>query len=234
MCPCRLELRVDESFPSGEGVDIVVAGVQGSFAFHRLYDAWEASLPVTVDVQDRKGARILVCPGSLARFAGEDGSLVFPSGASCPELPLYTASVDTAPERVSLDVIPHKNQCDITVQFSDSFPSGCILQLSSSFCGLAPGGWPVEGDYRQDVAVGASGKAFCRLPRQGDFSVSLDIITSEGPVRHIALGNMMQQAGYDWTAEDLGDITLEIDYALSLVCMTFDGWEQEIFLPVVI
>lgn len=233
-CPCRVEFRVDDSFKKDEGVDIVVLGTQGQFAFHHHYDAWEASLPVYVDVPDREGADILVCPGSLARFVAEGGSLVFPTWASCPEMPLYTVSVNTMPESISLDVVPHKNHCNVTVRFSDSFPANCVLQLSSSFNGLAPGGRPSEGEYRQNVPLGASGIALCRLPRQGDFSASLDIITPGDVTRHIALGNMMQQAGYDWGAEELGDITLDIDYTLSFAHLKLEGWDKEIFLPVVI
>lgn len=233
-CPCRVEFRVDGSFKADEGVDIVVLGTQGQFAFHHHYDAWEASLPVFVDVPDREGADILVCPGFLARFVTEGGSLVFPSGASCPEMPLYSATVSTEPENVTLDVTPHKNHCNITVRFSDSFPANCVLQLSSSVCGMAPGGKPVDGVFRQNVPLGASGVAVCRLPRQKDFSAMLDIITPDDVTRHIALGNMMQQAGYDWSAEELGDITLDIDYTLSNVHLKFAGWDREIFLPVVI
>ena len=44
-------------------------------------------------------------------------------------------------------------------------------------------------------------------------------------LKTFALGNYIQQCGYDWTSEDLQDIVVKIDYACTRISITVGPWE---------
>ena len=44
----------------------------------------------------------------------------------------------------------------------------------------------------------------------------------------------MEAAGYDWSAPDLPDMIVTIDYVLTNISLIVEGWEEEFFFDVVI
>lgn len=231
-CPCIVEIDMEDEIWSS-GADIIVHGTHGSISYYH-FAAHEMDSSVTIEVTDRDRADVLVCPASLSDHVRDDLGIVLSSGLPCPDMFLFATDLDTSQEHIVVKAVAHKNHCDVNVRFENSFPSSCLLELHSSFCGISLSGRPLEGAYRQHVALSETGMVSCRLPRQADASASLDIIPSSGSVRHIALGSLMQQAGYDWDAEDLEDINLTIDYTTSVIRLECGAWDKEIFIPVVI
>ena len=76
--------------------------------------------------------------------------------------------------------------------------------------------------------------AVIRLPRQRDDSLLMHIVFSDQVVRTFALGNFMAAAGYDWSAADLEDLTLNVDVSVTSVTISTDAWtateEIELFI----
>ena len=64
------------------------------------------------------------------------------------------------------------------------------------------------------------------LPRQSDASLMLYIDDGDTSVKAFALGQYIVSGGYDWTADDLEDISVSIDFAQTEVLVTVDGWES--------
>jgi hypothetical protein len=64
------------------------------------------------------------------------------------------------------------------------------------------------------------------LPRQIDASLMLEVDDGKGGYKAFALGQYIVSSGYDWTAEDLEDITVTLDYALTEIRLVIGGWES--------
>jgi hypothetical protein len=60
----------------------------------------------------------------------------------------------------------------------------------------------------------------------------MDLTTPEGTVRSFALGNYMLEAGYDWTAPDLEDLSLQLDLSLTAITFRTTLWEKVIPLQI--
>ncbi len=77
-------------------------------------------------------------------------------------------------------------------------------------------------------------EAYINLPRQKDNSLCLDIISEDDKVRTFALGNYIEDSGYDWSSENLKDITMTIDYARTSIGFRIGAWERYEHFEVVI
>ena len=64
------------------------------------------------------------------------------------------------------------------------------------------------------------------LPRQKDASLKLSVLEKTSVLKTFALGNYICQSGYDWTAENLQDIVVKIDYACTRVSIVVGPWEH--------
>lgn len=231
-CPCLVDLSFEQGFCS-DGAAVHVRGLSTGCCFCAEYGPSATSGTITISIPDRREAGIMVCPADFSDYLSDSG-LVFPSSLPCPELILFAQRLDTSREHLQLSVKGYKNHCDISVYFVNAFPSNSILELCSSSCGLMADGTPIAGEYRQHLVPDIRGAVLCRLPRQADDSAMLDIVPATGSVRHIALGSLMAQAGYDWSSENLEDISITIDFSSSTARLEYSGWDKEIFLPVAI
>ncbi len=61
----------------------------------------------------------------------------------------------------------------------------------------------------------------------------LDVMAG-GTIRSFALGELLEQEGYDWTAPDLDDLTLYINYAVTDLSLTIERFPPEPPLEIVI
>jgi hypothetical protein len=76
----------------------------------------------------------------------------------------------------------------------------------------------------------------CRLtlPRQTDESLVLEVHDETGTLKTFALGEYVAASGYDWHEENLRDMTVSLDYALTRVAISVAGWREEYVFNVVI
>lgn len=226
-CPCALTLEL-----AGLPVSPVVLGVTGEgYSFTELIHT-DTILVLPVP----KGELAVSAVGGA--LAEGDGSIRIPKGEEAPPLYLFHAGVSTMADQVVLPVLLHKQFCTLELVFSG--PPGYGPPFDVSVEGFYEGwyadGSPLPGAFSRRLLTGADGggslssgsssRAVIRLPRQGDDSLLMHIVFSDRIVRTFALGSYIAASGFDWTALDLEDLTLNVDISLTSVTITSDLWKK--------
>ncbi|MCI1785239.1 MAG: hypothetical protein LKI59_03750 [Bacteroidales bacterium] len=164
-----------------------------------------------------------------------DNGYIIKEGLSCPEtymgISLVNANCDFSRTRIIL----HKNFCRVSVLLSP-MPKRLSLGLSltGNVCGYYMDGSLVDGafDYRLDVDNFGNGNA-C-IPRQKDNSLLLNILAGNKILRSFALGEFIAETGYDWSAEDLDDIEVHVDYSETALNFRIYKWSKTVSFELVI
>ena len=214
-CPCALTLEL-----TGLPVAPVVLGVAGEgYSYVELVHADTAVvLPVP------KGELAVSAVGGA--LAEGDGSVRIPEGEEAPPLYLFHADVSTDAEQLVLPVTLHKQYCTLELIFKGPPGYGPPFEVAvvGFYGGWRPDGSPVPGPFSRRILPGSDGRAILRLPRQGDDSLLMHIVFSDNIVRTFALGSYIAGSGYDWSAPDLADLTLNVDISLTSVTLSTDLW----------
>ena len=222
-CPCALVLELS-SLP----VSPVVLGVAG--AGYSCTEVVHSDTLVVLSVPKTE-LEVTAVGGALAEG---DGRVRIPEGEEAPPLHLFHTAVSTAAEQVTVPVLLRKQFCRLELTFTG--PSGFgppfEVEVEGAFDGWLRDGSPVEGAFSRRLLPGADGRAALRLPRQGDDSLLMHIVFSDRVVRTFALGHYIAASGYDWTAPDLGDLTLQVDIALTSVTFSIGPWSRSVDLEV--
>jgi hypothetical protein len=217
VCPCGLTLEL-----AGLPVRPVVLGVAGEG-----YSWTEVVHADTVLVLPVPKGEVTVSAVGGALAEG-DGSVRIPEGEEAPPLYLFHADVSADAEQVVLPVLLHKQFCTLELTFKG--PPGYAppfeAVVEGFYGGWAPDGSPAPGPFSRRLLPGSDGRAVLRLPRQGDDSLLMRIVFSDQVVRTFALGSYIAAAGYDWTAPDLEDLSLQVDISLTSVTISSDLWSQ--------
>lgn len=215
VCPCGLTLEL-----AGLPVRPVVLGVAGE-----EYSWTEVVHADTVLVLPVPKGEVTVSAVGGALAEG-DGSVRIPEGEEAPPLYLFHADVSADAEQVVLPVVLHKQFCTLELTFMGPPGYGPPFEAAvEGFCGgWMPDGSPASGPFSRRLLPGSDGRAVLRLPRQGDDSLLMRIVFSDQVVRTFALGSYIAAAGYDWTAPDLEDLSLQVDISLTSVTISSDLW----------
>ena len=177
---------------------------------------------------------LLVPKGEMAvsavggALAEGDGSVRIQEGEDAPPLYLFYADVSTAAEQVVLPISLHKQYCTIELLFKGPPGYGPPFEVAVEgfYGGWEPDGSPAPGPFSRRLLPGSDGRSTLRLPRQGDDSLLMHIVFSDQVVRTFALGSYIAAAGYDWSAQDLEDLTLQVDISLTSVTISSDMWTR--------
>ena len=217
VCPCGLTLEL-----AGLPVRPVVLSVVGEG-----YSWKEVVHTDTVFVLPVPKGEVAVSAVGGALAEG-DGSVRIPEGEEAPPLYLFHAAVSTEAEQVVLPVTLHKQFCSLELVFKG--PSGFAppfeVAVEGFYGGWEPDGSPSSGPFSRRLLPGSDGRAVLRLPRQGDDSLLMHIVFSDRVVRTFALGSYIAAAGYDWSAPDLEDLSLQVDISLTSVTISTDLWSR--------
>ena len=224
-CPCALTLEL-----TGLPVRPVVLGVAGEgYAFSEVVHA-DTVLVLPVP----KGELTVSAVGGT--LAEGDGSVRIPEGEEAPPLYLFYAPISTSFEQLVLPVALHKQYCTLELVFKGppGYEPPFEVAVEGFYGGWQPDGSPAPGSFSRRLLPGSDGHAILRLPRQGDDSLLMHIVFSDNIVRTFALGSYIAASGYDWTAPDLSDLTLNVDISLTSVTLSTDLWstteEIELFI----
>lgn len=158
-------------------------------------------------------------------WSGDEGlvsreGLQIPFGSDCPQVYMYDAEVHADGESCVAKVRLRKNHCVLTVVGKDGGTLPFGMEVTGNVSGYDVSGGPCEGKFQ--CSVGEDGRVV--LPRQTDDSLLLHV-SGDGTVRTFALGQYLSSSGYDWTSSDLEDVTVTLDYALTEIALTVEGWE---------
>ena len=153
-------------------------------------------------------------------------SVLVREGEQAPRLYAYRADVPAYGETVTDRVSLHKQYAAVAVR---------IENADDSFGVTVRGRWagldldtlePVGGTFLHSPGRTDDGVWYFRLMRQGDDSLVMDITGRDGHTVPYELGWMIRSTGYDWSAEDLDDIFLGVDYATGEVSVSVIPWEE--------
>ncbi len=233
-CPC--DLFLDFSSPSCESCDAlhaVVCGPDGQVECEA--DVLRSDYPqgLRLSVPHRDKVFVIVYPEELLAYF-DAGSCRIRAGELCPELYSYNTVCNTMSDHCEAAVVICKNYSKINVEYVTNSDCDMLMELRCRFAGLDCEGNPLSGEYMAHEGIKGDAAASFRIPRQGDDSMILTIYSASGSSRNYALGNALARGGYDWTKQDLDDVTVRVDFTLMSVSVCVDSWQEEIFLPVVI
>lgn len=245
-CPGRLVvvMPVDERLRMlGQGcteAQLRLTDDGGSVVAEGMFDL--ASLDEQYSFELTPGAYgVGVCCMADELCLGAEG-VGIPEGEEFP--PLYLSyrqcEVSGAAGETRDTVRLHKQWCTLTVEDVTMPTDSHVLQqvsVEAKVCGCGYDGSLMHGQYGFSVWMkrGEEGFPNCsmRIPRQesGEGMTLAVRSQSEGGAvveRYFPLGGMLDDAGYDWRAEDLEDVTVRLDFSASNVVLETDSWRRSL------
>ncbi|MBR6346372.1 MAG: hypothetical protein IKR69_03185 [Bacteroidales bacterium] len=167
----------------------------------------------------------------------EDGAVQIEPGEECPKVWLeYCGAMDTSGELVELSPVLHRSFALLTLNIVH--PEGETVpydvSIDGEVDGYGPDCAPSEGAFGVRLAVDERFSCSLSLPRQRDNSLMLHIVSGERILRSFALGETLSANGYDWSAPDLSDIEVTIDYRFSMITLGTDLWSISVPLEIVV
>ena len=234
-CPCNLIVEI--------------TGIQDAPAMLLVKSARDSSYAELVSVSRDSVMTLYVPRGgvSLSAWAGSslpEGSgeaFIIPDGSQSPPLYLYHGKVDTRGDLAYAPVRLSKQFCTLSLEVEG--PPGWGTPIGSAVrgvaCGISLTGAILPGEFKYSPAVppATTGDTVqmgsVRIPRQHpDSQLMLDIMMEDHVIRTFSLGPYLQNAGYDWTATDLQDITVHMNLSVSDVTFTTPGQSEPVSLTV--
>lgn len=219
-CPCELTVEI-----LGQPLYPVSLSLTGE----GFREQWEVPCDTVLRLSvPSPGVQLL----ALAGASPPQGHAVhIPEGTDCPPLYLHTEWVETGKDSARVAVRLEKHFCTLSLLVEGPPGDGAPLQADVRGCveGLTFEGEALKGPFSCRLDPGNS----IRLPRQPpDEELWLDICMPEGVVRSFALGNYMLEAGYDWTAPSLQDLSLEVNLSVTHLSFEIGRWTNVIPLRV--
>lgn len=232
LCPCLLHLdfsKLDTSIVSDARVNIVGPG--GYIYDESLgMECFDEEFVVRVPQGD---CMLCVYSGEQG-LAVPDKGLYIPYGEDCPPVYMSASYLNTECEQYKKEVALWKNHCrlSICVEDAEHFPFG--LAVRGSVAGYGANGFPVKGDFFYDVEAFSEEVWIMSVPRQTDNSMVLEVNDGTAVLKTFALGEYIHASGYDWSAIELEDITVGIDYTRTKLRVSVLGWDEVYEFDVVI
>lgn len=220
VCPCVLSIEVSgmPAYP----VNLALTGSGYSETIQALCDT-----VITVPVP-KSGVNLVAIAGTSLP---PGNSVSIPLGYDCPPLYFSKEWIDTHADETSVEVKLHKHFCGLSLSFDGppgwGEPYWAVVR--GRVDGLSLEGEPRTGDFSCRLDAGND----IRLPRQyPEEELWMDITMPDKVVRSFALGNYMLDAGYDWKAPDLDDLSLQIDLSVTAITISTDYWSVVIPMDV--
>ncbi len=237
-CPCVLTL--DFSGVDRDMSDSLSLGVLSADGFlHRdVVRNTSYGVPYTVNVpKEELWINVYsIEPGgdSVLETVSEDmSSMTIPYGMECPQVSFFSMHANFDRETATVPVVLHKNYCRLAITMMYDGPLPLQISILGDVCGYDTEGEPTEGNFLFEP-TGSRGLFYARIPRQTDSSLKLDISDEEEILREFAIGEYITESGYDWEAEDLEDVEIQINYTKTLVTIVVNDWSKSLDLETVI
>lgn len=238
-CPCRLivdmsrvlDTETTHSSLWNDGLKLSIL-TQGSFAAGSDYKYGE--VPLELEYSVSRGEATVFAVMGVERGQVSGSQYMLPEGADPDPLFAFSRSVDCSGEEAIVTLGMFKQFARVTVLGLDSLETRLVVAapfagLDLTTCSALPGKlrFPLEKDE--------DGAYRFRLPRQGDDSVSILMYEADGQLEgSLPLGKYLKEAGYDWGAESLSDLSVTIDRMSVSVSISIEGWNNSFESPITI
>ena len=232
-CPCFLTLDFEEVETAGlvkKGLDSLVLAVrakddfyvESGFSLRELVMEYELAVPKSqIDV-------VAACGPGLAELS--KGGVAIPEGSECPALYLFSDSFPALTGEMRRIVRLHKEYCILTVSMKTSFNAVARpyrIRLEGNVAGCSMDGTPSEGLFNCFSTPSVGGLCHLNVPRQRDGSLRLEVyFLDSDEVRSFPVGEYILKSGYDWTAPDLEDVNVEMDFSRSSLTVSTSKWKK--------
>ena len=228
-CPCRLVLDFTEVDTSLVRKVNVLAASSDGIVFFDSVDASDFDVRYIREVS-HSPLRVNVWGGE-----GTGADLQIPYGCECPHLYMHVFEPDTSGEMWLETVSLKKNYCRLTILLEGRDDMPYSLTFKGNIDGYGQGGQPSDGDFACVAYPVENGGSQVLVPRQTDSSLLMEVDdVKNSNVKTFAIGEYLSAAGYDWTADELDDATVVIDYYLTGIKITYSGWDKEYTYDIVI
>ena len=158
---------------------------------------------------------------------GPEGSWLIPQGEDCPEIRVHRSRIDARRAAVTDTVMLHKYFCVMDICIDPSGPGGVgRVQVRSSTAGYDRYGGSLRGVFCHSPSQLGGGSFRLRLPRQLSSDLELEVEFISGSRALFPLGVYLDSMGYDWSAEDLEDVSIGIDSRSSTVSIITSAWKK--------
>lgn len=225
-CPCNLYLAMPEPVP-GSGI---VAWEMSAQSFRDSgvlsYEMWPDGFLFSVPKSDLRVDMLLV--GNSAEFDGD--GMVIPEGKDCPYVYSYAGTLNCQADEERETIVLHKKYALLYcyARRDDSLTGGVRFEVTGNVRGYTVTAAPRAGNFRYDLEMkqlSTSQVAGCvSLPAQVDGSLRLNVVSQDGSLlRSFAVGEYILRSGYNWGAEDLADIRIEVDIVHSSLWLYSSG-----------
>ena len=224
-CPCRLVLDFSENDTVAvRSAELLLNSSEGFCLADTLY----------CDEFDEEYHALVPCGGLnvLSWYGGEgcvtfDDGLKIPYGDDCPEVYMSFFRIEVEGEESRREVCLRKNHCKATlyVKSEDSFPYNLIVR--GGVDGYDTDGTPSKGKFMCELELREGMVGWVSLPRQLDDSLILEVWEGNTVLKIFTLGRYISAVGYDWTAENLEDLTLSLDYTHNVIGISIGEWDKE-------
>lgn len=222
-CPCKLEIDLSPcvgkwssvSFDLWDIKPFITEEFDPDFSARRQYDI-------------RRGYWTATAYAGIWDSEVRDGAVHISPGCQSDRLFVFSGRVDAMGDDALVTVTPHKQYACLTIDLSsygrDGKPYG--IELVGNVAGLNLRDLsPLEGEFDISLDHRYDGIYEVLVPRQKDTSLKL-LFWRDGVLLDTAdIGEYIVRAGYDWSAEDLEDVTVKISYQKADVVVRVLGWD---------
>ena len=176
-------------------------------------------------------------PRGIVDLVASEGDFIAPEGQQMNELYAQLMKLDTDGEFAYAGVELKKQFANVYLAFKDTEDGRTDYELEVN--GTVSGAdihtlKPVEGTFRCIPEESPDRGYRFRAPRQKDESLTL-ILQKDGEiVDTIPLGDLIRKAGFDWTKESLGDVSILCDLPAHTFTITVMEWEGPVSFEITI
>jgi hypothetical protein len=186
----------------------------------------------------REFARAAVFSGAENYSLVEDAMQVLP-GQQAGLLWAYGETFSANSDEYVIDAEPHKQYCLVQFLFDESPTAppdyAWRFRIKAACSGLNIYTLePLEGEYSCSVGPNAVGAWYGVIPRQKANELLLEVYLPDsddelaGRTDYVIdLGRKFEEMGYDWTAEDLRDVTVSVGFTSADISIRVQEWEGD-------
>lgn len=229
LCPCWIELDLKNV----KQEQVRLSGWNGSELFAIRVKSEE--YPDYYEMTSPRGELYLsaIWPESLPV---REERISVPKGQQADSVYAYSSRLNTNCETVKDVVRMHKQFATVHLKMQipdgfDYYPYRVVIRGNTA-------GWDVRdfsgitGQFEYEPELEGLNEFSIRVPRQADKSLKAELYSKNEKVDEFRLGEIIAQTGFDWNAEELADISLEVDLTASIVLAHISDWQETIVLNV--
>ena len=176
-------------------------------------------------------------PRGTVELVASDGEFIVPEGQQMDELYAQLIRLDTDGESAYAGVELKKQFATVFLEFKeeDDGRTGYDLLVTGTVSGADSHTLkPMEGRFRCVPEESPDRGYRFRAPRQKDESLTLLLQIDGVTVEEIPLGALIRKAGFNWTAESLGDVSILADLPAHTFTITVMEWEGPVTFDITI